>query len=53
MNGEVRNDDYTIGGSTILQENLHALIKEYDIFSYSVKGRSMDDVPLMEFDEDK
>ena len=50
MNGAARNDDYTIGGSTNLQQELHTLIKEYnDIFSYSVKGRSMD-VPPMEFD---
>ena len=53
MNGSARNDDYTIGGSPALQDKLHALIKEYDdIFSYSVKGRSMD-VPPMEFDVDK
>ena len=50
MNREVRNNDYTIGGSTILQDNQHALIKEYDdVFSYSVTCRLMD-VPLMEFD---
>ena len=24
MNGSARNDDYTIGGSTALQDNLHA-----------------------------
>ena len=37
----------------LLQENLHVLIKEYDdIFSYFIKGRSMD-VPPMEFDVDK
>jgi len=53
INGAPRNDDYTIGGSTNLQQELHSLIKEYDdIFSYSVKGRSMD-VPPMEFDVDK
>ena len=53
MNGSARNDDYTIGGSPALQDNLHALIREYDdISSYSVKGRSMD-VPPMEFDVDK
>jgi hypothetical protein len=53
MNGSARNDDYTIGGSPALQDNLHALIKEFDdIFSYSVKGRSMD-VPPMEIDVDK
>ena len=53
MNGTARNDDYTIGGSTHLQQELHTLIKEYDdIFSYSVKGRSMD-VPPMEFNVDK
>jgi len=53
MNGSARNDDYTIGGSPALQEDLHARIKECDdIFSYSVKGRSMD-VPPMEFDVDK
>ena len=53
MNGSARNDDYTIGGSPALQEDLHALIKEYDdIFSYSVKGRSMH-VPPMEIDVDK
>ena len=52
MNGSVRNDDNTIGGSPALQENIYN-IKEYDdIFSYSVKGRSMD-VPPMEFDVDK
>ena len=43
MNGAARNDDYTIGGSAHLQQELHSLIKEYDdIFSYSIKGRSMD-----------
>ena len=53
MNGSARNDDYTIGGSPALQENLHALRKEYDdIFSYSVKGSSMD-VPSIEFDVDR
>ena len=53
MNEAARNDDYTIGGSTNLQQELHSLIKEYDdIFTYSVKGRSMD-VPPMEFDVDK
>ena len=53
MNGSARSDDYTIGGSLALQDNLHALIKEYeDIFSYSVKGRSMD-VPPMEIDVDE
>ena len=53
INGSTRNNDYTIGGSTNLQQELHSLIKEYDnIFSYSVKGRSMD-VPPMEFDVDK
>jgi hypothetical protein len=53
INGPPRNDDYTIGGSTNLQQELHSLIIEYDdIFWYSVKGRSMD-VPPMEFDVDK
>ena len=53
MNGAARDDDYTIGGSTILQKELHSLIKEYDdIFSYSVKGKSMA-VPPMQFEVDK
>ena len=53
MNGSARNDDNTIEGSPNLQQDLQLLIKEYDdIFSYSVKGRSMD-VPRMEFDVDK
>jgi hypothetical protein len=53
MTGSARNDDYTIGGSPALQENLHTLIKENnDIFSYSVKGWSMDVLP-MEFDVDQ
>jgi len=35
--------DYTMGGSEILQASLGALIEEYnDIFSHSVKGRSME-----------
>ena len=35
--------DYTMGSSEKLQASLGALIEEYsDIFSYSVKGRSMD-----------
>jgi len=46
------NDDYTIGGSPALQENLHALIKEYDIFKYSFKGRSINVSP-MELDVDE
>ena len=38
-----------MGGSEKLQHALTELITEYDdIFSYSVKGRSMD-VPRMEF----
>ena len=41
-----------MGGSEKLQAALGALIEEYDdIFSYSVKGRSMD-VPPMEFSLD-
>ena len=41
--------DYTMGGSEKLQAALGVLIEEYnDIFSYSVKGRSME-VPPMEF----
>ena len=41
-----------MGGSENLQATLSALIEEYnDIFSYSVKGRSMD-VPPMEFSLD-
>jgi len=44
--------DYTMGGSEKLQETLGALIEEYnDIFSFSVKGCSMD-VPPMEFSLD-
>jgi len=41
-----------MGGSENLQATLDALIEEYsDIFSYSVKGRSMD-IPPMEFSLD-
>jgi len=41
--------DYTMDGSGKLQASLGALIAEYnDIFSYSVKGRSMD-VPQWNF----
>ena len=50
----IQNDtkDYNMGGSEKLQATLSALIEEYnDIFSYSVKGRSMD-VPQMEFSLD-
>ena len=47
------NKDYTMGGSEKLQNALTDLITEYDdIFSYSVKGRSMD-VPPMEFTVDE
>jgi len=53
MNGSTRNDDYTIGGSSAIQEALHALIKEYgDIFRHSVKGWLMD-VPPLKFDVDR
>ena len=53
MNGTAMNDDYTIRVSPALQEHRHALKKEYDdIFSYFIKGRSME-VPAMEFDVDK
>ena len=46
------NKDYMMGGSGKLQNALTDLITEYDdIFSYSVKGRSMD-VPPMEFTVD-
>ena len=43
--------DYTMGGSANLQATLSALIEYSDIFSYSVKGRSMD-VPPIEFSLD-
>ena len=47
------NKDYTMGGSEKLQLALTDLITEYDdIFSYSVKGLSMD-VPPMEFTVDE
>ena len=53
MNTSSENNDYTMGGSVHLQASLTDLIKEYDdIFSYSVKGRSMD-VPPMEFKVDE
>ena len=53
MNDKARNDDYTMGGFPNLQQELHSLIHEFDnIFSYSVKGRSMDVAP-MEFEVDK
>ena len=51
-NASSDNNDYTMEGSEKLQASLTDLIKEYDIFSYSVKGRSMD-VPPMEFKVDE
>jgi len=43
----ISNDDYTVGGSDYLQSQLRGLIEEYsDIFSYLVKGLSMDVLPI-------
>jgi hypothetical protein len=41
--GNTANEEYTMGGSDYLQSQLRGLIEDYrDIFSYSVKGRSME-----------
>jgi adenine-specific DNA methylase len=46
MNASRENNDHTMGGSEKLQASLTDLITDYDnIFSYSVKGRSMDVPP--------
>ena len=53
MNTSSSNNDYTMGGSEELQALLTDLITEYkDIFSYSIKGRSME-APPMEFKVDE